>query len=379
MAEDSGQDRTEEATPRRLQKAREQGQVPRSRELNTAAVLIVSVVGLFMLGPLIAERMAEAMRQLFTMTRAQVFDPAELGRSIYAALAYISAPLAGFWAMLFVAAFVAAISLGGFSVSSKAAAPKFNKLNPITGIKRMFGLKSLIELVKSIAKVAVIAGGAAFMLHKLFPEILALSVETMPADIAHGLSLLLWMLVALCCSLLLIVVIDVPYQLWDHSRQLKMTKQEVKDESKDTQGNPEIKRRIRRAQMEVSQRRMMAEVPKADVIVTNPTHYAVALRYDTSQNEAPMLLAKGNDEIAMKIREIADAYDIPIVRSPMLARAIFYSTKLDKPIPDGLFVAMAQVLAYVYQLKRYQRGRGKAPTPLPNELPIPPHLRPPPR
>lgn len=377
MAEDSGQERTEEATPRRLEKAREQGQVPRSRELGTAAVLISSVVGLFMLGPEIAERMVAVMTQLFTMDREQAFDPAALGRGVYAALEYIAVPLLGLMALVFVCAFVASIALGGITFSGKAAAPKFNKLSPLTGIKRMFGVKSLVELVKSIAKVAVVAGGAYFMLHLLFPEIMQLSVETIPADMAHGLTLLLWMLVALCCSLLLIVLIDVPYQIWDHQRQMKMTKQEVKDESKDSEGNPEIKRRVRRMQNEMSQRRMMADVPKADVIVTNPTHYAVALRYDTSENAAPVLLAKGNDEIAMKIREIAGEYEIPIVRSPLLARAIFYSTELEHPIPDGLFVAVAQVLAYVYQLKRYQRGTGQAPTPLPDRLPIPDELRPP--
>ena len=197
----------------------------------------------------------------------------------------------------------------------------------------------------------------------------------MPNMMANALDILMWMFLLLCCSIFLIVVIDAPFQLWKHQKDLKMTKQEVKDEHKDSEGSPEVKGRIRRLQMEMANRRMMQEVPKADVVVTNPTHYAVAIKYDDKGGKAPVLLAKGTDETAAKIREIALEYDIPLVQSPALARSVYHTTELEQEIPQGLFVAVAQVLAYVYQLKMHRKGKAKRPNKPASDLPIPDDLK----
>ncbi len=248
-------------------------------------------------------------------------------------------------------------------------------MNPLSGLKRIFGTDGLVELAKSIAKVLIIALASYALLVLQFEEIMSLNTESFPGNLVHAVKMLLWMFILLCSALLIVVAIDVPYQKWNHIKQLRMTKQEVKDEMKVTEGKPEVKRRIRQLQFEMTQRRMMAEVPKADVVITNPSHYSVALKYDAAGAGIPTVIAKGHDEVAMKIREIAREHQIPLIAAPPLCRAIFYNTELDDPIPDGLFVAVAQVLAYVFQLKQYKTGRGTRPKPLPNELPIPDELK----
>ncbi|MBY5990745.1 flagellar biosynthesis protein FlhB [Ferrimonas balearica] len=376
MAEnDSSQERTEEATPRRRQQARDKGQVPRSKELGTASVLVAAAACMLMLGAQIGEAMLQVARNQFELSRAEAFDLGQISLLFGRVLTELMFPVLGFVLVLFIAAFLGNIGLGGMSFSWQAAAPKASKLSPLNGFKRMFGVQALVELVKSIAKFSVIALVAWFLLSLNFDEILQLSRGNPEGAVRDALVLLLKLFVLLCSSLLLIVVIDAPYQLWNHNKQLKMTKQEVKDEYKETEGKPEVKGKIRQLQREMAQRRMMAEVPKADVVVVNPTHYSVALRYDKTQSNAPLLVAKGTDEIALKIREIAREHEVPVVSSPALARAVYYSTKLDKPIPEGLFTAVAQILAYVYQLKQFQTGRGRRPIPLPSELPIPEELR----
>mgnify|MGYP000471719544 CR=1 FL=1 len=191
--------------------------------------------------------------------------------------------------------------------------PKWRKLSAFAGFKRMLGVQALVEFTKALLKFLVVAGVAYLLLVGLFEEILALSIEAMPRNFEHAIMMLLWMFTTLCISLLIIAAIDAPYQIWNHNRQLKMTKQEVKDEMKNAEGSPEVKGRIRRLQYEMSQRRMMAEVPKADVVITNPTHYSVALKYDTERAGAPIVLAKGVDELAMQIRKIALGNEVPIV------------------------------------------------------------------
>ena len=277
--------------------------------------------------------------------------------------------------IMILAAVIGNLVLGGFNVSSEAMMPKFSKLNPMSGLKRMMGVQSLVELLKSIGKVTFIALFAWSLIMGQLPHILDLGQRQFPFAIYDALEICLWAALGICCALIPIVAIDVPFQIWNHSHQLRMTKQEIKDEYKNAEGKPEVKGRLRRMQFEMANRRMMAEVPKADVVVTNPTHYAVALKYDRQKGKAPVVLAKGGDEIAMKIREIADAYDISIVRSPALARAIYHTTQIDDEIPEGLFVAVAQVLAYVYQLQSYRKGRGQPPKKLDDDLPIPEDLR----
>ncbi|MGY3911079.1 flagellar biosynthesis protein FlhB [Aeromonas piscicola] len=373
---DTDQERTEQPTGKRLQQAREKGQIARSKELGTASVLLAAVFGLLMIKESLAGAMVKILTIGFTLDRDQAFDPNAMGAMVPALLRELLHPLGLLFMLVAIAAFIGNTLMGGMNFSSEAMLPKWSKLSPLNGIKRMFGVQSLVELIKSIAKVVFITLFAWWMLSSQFNHLLNLSLEGYPGGIIDALDLLLWMLIILCCALIPIVAIDVPFQQWNHMRQLKMTKQEVKDEFKDSEGKPEVKGRIRRLQMEMAMRRMMGDVPKADVVITNPTHYSVALKYDTAKpGAAPKVVAKGTDEIAMKIREIAREYEIPIMPSPGLTRAIFHSTEIGHEIPEGLFAAVAQVLAYVYQLKKFRRGRGRRPNPLATELPIPPEFR----
>ncbi|MBT1443035.1 flagellar biosynthesis protein FlhB [Shewanella sp. JM162201] len=372
MAEnDSSQERTEEPTGRRLEQAREKGQVARSKELGTSAVLLASAIGFLLLGPSLSKALYRVMELTLTQTREQVFDTNTMLNIWIPIGKELVFPVLSLVFLLAAIAFAGNIVLGGMTFSSHGIMPKASKMSPMAGFKRMFGVQALVELAKGIAKFSVVAICAYLLLALFFDEILRLSMEHLPSNVYHSLDLLAWMFLLLCCSTLLIVVIDVPFQLWNHKKQLKMTKQEVKDEYKDTEGKPEVKGRVRQMQREIAMRRMMAEVPNADVIVVNPEHFAVALKYDAKRSPAPFVLAKGVDSVAFKIREIAREYDIAIVSAPPLARAIYHTTKLNQQIPDGLFTAVAQVLAYVFQLRQYRKGRGKRPTPIPLNQPIP--------
>ncbi|WP_283131258.1 flagellar biosynthesis protein FlhB [Enterovibrio norvegicus] len=376
MAENDGQERTEDATPRRREQAREKGQVPRSRELASVAVLVLGSVALMWFGGGLGEALLEVMRKFFSLTRDEIFDVTSLGNIIYGAIFHLVLPLMLILMMLFVAGLVGAAALGGVSFSWEAARPKLSKMSPLQGIKRMFGKQSMVELIKSILKVALVSSVAFYLMWASLEDFFQLNIETFPGNLFHALDILLNFVLLISCSLLVVVAIDVPFQIWQHNDQLKMTKQEIKDEYKDTEGKPEVKGRIRMLQREMAQRRMMSEVPSADVVITNPEHYSVALRYDSKIDKAPVVVAKGSDFLALKIREIAAVNDIMIVPAPPLARAVYYSTELEQQIPDGLFAAIAQLLAYVFQLKQYKKGRGRKPKPLvEQQMPIPTELR----
>ncbi|WP_289118137.1 flagellar biosynthesis protein FlhB [uncultured Idiomarina sp.] len=374
MAE-TDQERTEDPTERRKQQAREKGQVARSKEMGTAFVLVSAAIAFMWFGDWLYEGARSVFQTMFTIDRQQAFDTTKIYEAFGIAFGFIMWPVLIIFAFVLVATFFGNSWLGGISFSTKAMAPKFSRMNPLNGFKRMFGIQALVELVKAIAKFSVVAVSAFFLLKWQFVDILQMSMGQMPNMMAHALDILLWMFLLLCCSIFLIVVIDAPFQLWKHNKDLRMTKQEVKDEHKDTEGSPEVKGRIRRLQMEMANRRMMQEVPKADVVVTNPTHYAVALKYEDGGSQAPVLLAKGTDETAAKIREIALEYDIPLVQSPALARSVYHTTELEKEIPQGLFVAVAQILAYVYQLRLFKQGQAKRPKKPDSESPIPEDLR----
>ncbi|MGL5025698.1 MAG: flagellar biosynthesis protein FlhB [Shewanella oncorhynchi] len=375
MAEESSGERTEEPTGRRLEQAREKGQIARSKELGTAAVLISAACGFYMLGPSLAISLTRVFEIVFTMDRAQIFDTNEMFNVWGVVASEIAWPMAKIMLLIVVVAFIGNVSLGGINFSSQAMMPKASKMSPLAGFKRMFGVQALVELTKGIAKFSVVAFSAYFLLSFYFNDIMLLSSDHLPGNVYHALDLLVWMFILLCSSILFIVVIDVPFQIWNHNKQLKMTKQEVKDEYKDTEGKPEVKGHIRQMQRELAQRRMMAEVPNADVIVVNPEHFAVAIKYDVQRSAAPFVIAKGVDDVAFKIREIARAHNIAIVSAPPLARAIYHTTKLDQQIPEGLFTAVAQILAYVFQLRQYQKGRGRKPIPVPLNQPIPDELK----
>ncbi|MBO1519177.1 flagellar biosynthesis protein FlhB [Oceanisphaera pacifica] len=377
MAEsEDGQEKSELPTEQRLRQAREKGQIARSKELGTAAVLLSGALGLILVGGSLSEAMSKVFKSSFTVERAALFDPESMMPALGSAILGVSWPLMGLFLIVLVAALVGNSLLGGVNFSSQAMMPKLNKMSPIKGLKRMFGVQSMVELLKSVAKVVFIAALSISILMGQIENILSLSGETLHAAMVEATELVMYMGLLLCMALLPIVAIDVPFQIWNHTRQLKMTLQEIKDEYKNTEGKPEVKGRIRRMQQEMANRRMMADVPEADVVVVNPTHFSVALRYDQSApGAAPKVVAKGMDEVALKIREIAREYEIPVISSPPLTRAIYFSTKIGGEIPDGLFVAVAQVLAYVFQLNNWRKGKGNRPTPLKEDLPIPDELK----
>ncbi|GMM86063.1 flagellar biosynthesis protein FlhB [Pseudoalteromonas sp. MTN2-4] len=375
MAEDSGQERTEEPTDKKIDESRKKGQVARSKELGTTFVLIFSAVALLMYGPAIAKGLYNIMGRGLSLNRNETYDTTKMFSVWGEMLSELFFPMAMFVFIIAIAGIVGNTILGGFNFSWQAAAPKASKMSPMKGVKRMFGPQAAVELLKSVLKFVLVAGFAILLIQIFFYEILHLSIEQVPSSIIHALEILAWMFLALSCTMIIISAIDAPYQSYNHHKQLKMTLQEVKDEYKNSEGDPQIKARIRRTQREMSQRRMMQDVPDADVIVTNPTHYSVALKYDTEKAGAPIVLAKGIDELAMQIRKIAKGNEVPIVESPILTRSLYHTTEVGDQIPDQLFTAVAQVLAYVFQLKRYQKGRGRRPTSLSKNLPIPEDMR----
>ncbi|WP_070962826.1 flagellar biosynthesis protein FlhB [Vibrio sonorensis] len=375
MAESDGQERTEEATPKRLQQAREKGQVARSKELASVSVLVVGAVALMWFGETLARALYTMMGRLFSLSREEIFDIGKLYDIGLGSLGSLLIPLLLILVTLFIAAMLGAAGVGGISFSVEAAMPKWSKMNPLSGLKRMVGLQSWVELVKSILKVALVSGTAFYLINAAKGDLFQLSMDVYPQNIFHALDILLEFILLISCTLLIVVAIDIPFQIWQHADQLKMTKQEVKDEYKETEGKPEVKGRIRMLQREAAQRRMMAEVPSADVVITNPEHFSVALRYKQDQDKAPVVVAKGTDHMAMKIREVAREHGIYVVPAPPLARSLYHSTELEQEIPDGLFTAVAQVLAYVFQLKQYRKRGGQRPNLKSEDLPIPPDLR----
>lgn len=373
MAEqDSGQERTEQATPKRRREARERGQVPRSRELNTMAVLLGGSAALLLLGEAMMDRLTAGFRDGLALERAQLYDPAALVEALGGALAEVLAVVGPLMLVLIVASLVGPIGIGGLNFSGKALSPKWERLDPVKGLGRVFGWRGLMELGKALAKFAVVAGAAVLLIVGLAPEFMGLGEEPLERALAHAGSLIAWSFLGLSAVLILLAAVDVPFQLWQHAKQLRMTRQEIKDEFKETEGRPEVKGRIRQLQREIAQRRMMEEVPKADVVVTNPTHFAVALKYDRKMR-APKVVAKGVDLVAANIRGVAERHEVPLFEAPPLARALYWSTELGEEIPAGLYVAVAQVLAYVYQLRTAAEGAGAAPAP-PQDLPVPPEF-----
>ena len=373
MSQNSGQEKTEQATPKRLRESREKGQIARSRDLNSLILLLVASGGLLVFGETMLRGMVRQMYSGFMLSREVLFDATQLqyflGRALADALQAFT-PLLG---ILFIAALLAPMALGGWSFSPQAVIPNWGKLSPAKGLGRMFSRRAPVEGLKAFAKFAVVAIASAILLSQWASDIFMLGNEPLRSGLAHTAHIVGWSFIAVSSVLVLIAAVDVPFQLWDHANKLKMTKQEVKDEQKQTDGSPEIKSRIRAVQRQMAQQRMMEDIPDADVIVTNPTHYAVALRYDQDGNGAPTVVAKGADLIAALIRKVANAHDVAIVEAPPLARALYFNTDIGQEIPAGLYVAVAQLLAYVYQLKNMQAPGQEVPTP-PDDLPVPDEL-----
>jgi flagellar biosynthesis protein FlhB len=357
-AESSSEDRTEQPTDRRLEDARKKGQIPRSRELSLTLMLVLGSAGLLIIGDDIAVRMRDLMVKMLTLSRRDLAEPSAMFYWVQYASIELLWCIAPFVALMVVAAIAGPLALGGWNFSWEALEPKWEKMNPLAGFARMFGLATFVEIPKALLKTVLVGGVAIFYLWGHRNEVFALSELPLQAALMQSMDLFFWCFLILSSVLILVGGIDAPYQFWQHYRQLKMTFQEVRDEAKETDGRPEVKGRIRQMQRQISQRRMMENVPKADVVVTNPTHFAVALQYDKDKMKAPKVVAKGADEIAFKIREIAKAHQVMVFEEPPLARALYHTAKLDKEVPQGLYVAVAQVLAYVYQLRVAVRQRG---------------------
>ncbi len=348
---DSGQEKTEQPTPKKLRDAKQKGQVPRSKELNSMTVMVFGALGLLFMGAQMIADISGFMTQGFRLSRAEVFSSQALLErftvTIYDALAAIGP----FMVLMTVVAIFTPLAIGGWAFSVDAMAFKTDRINPINGFKRMFSSKGLMELIKAVAKFLVVSVVAVTFLWSKADDFLGLGAQSLALALQNGAWLIGQSFLVVSSTLILIAAIDVPFQLWDHSQKLKMTLQEVRDEMKDTEGKPEVKSRVRQVQQEMAQRRMMESVPEADVIITNPTHYAVALKYDHDNMAAPLVLAMGKDLIALKIREIAAFHEIEIFEAPPLARALYANCKIDQEIPSHLYFAVAQVLAFVFQLR----------------------------
>jgi len=375
MAEKDGQEQTEDATEKKLTQAREKGQVVRSKELATTLVLTATGAAFLAFGDALGRALAKLMHNLFSLTRQEIFDTDALFLIISNSMMPIFWPLLAIITCGFMAGILGNILMGGLVFSGESIRPKLSKMSPKAGIKRMMGPQAMVELIKSIGKVAVVVTIAITILRTQFLEVMEFSLQPLNISVMESLDFLGSVFIWLCASLIIIVAIDVPYQYWKHAKELRMTKQEVKDEMKDVNGNPQLKGKIRQMQMEISQRRMMADIPDADVIITNPTHYSVALKYEKDGVSAPKVVAKGVDEMAFRIRDVAKEHKVPVLESAPLTRAIYHTTEIDEAIPEGLFVSVAQILAYVYQLEQFKKRKGSRPKPLPKNMDIPDDLR----
>ncbi|WP_426211652.1 flagellar biosynthesis protein FlhB [Massilia sp. TWP1-3-3] len=375
MAEDSDAEKTEPASAKRLEDARKEGDVPRSRELSTFVVLMTAGAGLWLTGAGLVRQLNASMVSGLSLNREQVFDTnvlimrvaSDVGQVMLACL-----PLA--LAIMFVAV-ASPLLIGGLLFTPSGFMPKFSKLNPATGLVNMFSTNALVELGKAIAKTLVIGFVAYLVIKSQKDEVMTLALEPLGSGVAHTISLVGKAFLYIVGGLGIVAAIDAPYQMWHYANKLKMTRQEMIQESKESDGNPQIKAKIRQLQRQMAQRRMMADVPTADVIVTNPTHYAVALKYTDGAGGAPRVVAKGADEVAAKIRELARENNVPLLEAPPLARALHKHTEIGDEIPEALYAAVAEVLAYVFQLRAYKQG-GAAHPERPTRLAVPDELDP---
>jgi flagellar biosynthesis protein FlhB len=365
MAENENQqERTQQPTAKRLEQARERGQVPRSPDLTAAAVLLACGAAMLLLGRFTGAQLASLMRSSLALPRERVLDDSAAITSFATTALHALPACACLWAVSMVTAIAAPLLLGGRTFSLEILTPDFTRLSPATGFARMFSLRGVVELAKAFAKFGLLGLTAGALLWQQRGAILGLALEPVPAAIGHSVTLTGFALMALAATLGVIAAVDVPWQIWQHLRRLRMSRSEVREEMRESEGAPEVKNRIRTLQREVAKRRMMQQIPKADVVVVNPTHYAVALRYDEQRMRAPVVVAKGQDLIAARIREIAVEHHVPIFEAPPLARALHRHVDIGSEIPAALYVAVAQVLTYLSQLRNAQRY-GVRPPPLP--------------
>lgn len=378
MSSESDVEKTEPASEQKITKAREEGQIARSRELNTCLILLTGAGTLWATAQYIYGHLVHVMRSAMTVEWGPKSDLGDSREMAYAMVSSFASGLTGLiplFIALCVIAILASVALGGFNFSTKALEPKFSRMNPLSGIKRMFSAQTWVELLKALLKATMIGAVGALTIKYFLPEMMGLSSLYLPRALATGMNMVAITCMTIMASLLVIALVDVPWQLFSHAKKLRMSKEEVKREHKENDGDPHVKGRIRQQQREASRRRMMADVPSADVVVTNPTHYSVALRYDQNGLGAPIVVASGRGVIALKIREIAQENRVPMLEAPPLARALYANTEVGQQIPQELYTAVAQVLAWVFQLRSYKDGIGIMPD-QPRDLPVPKDMDP---
>jgi flagellar biosynthetic protein FlhB len=374
MAEESDLEKTEPASERRLEKAREEGNVARSRELTTLVMLSTAIGGLWFTAESLGGTLSAALRRGLQFERGIAYEPQQmLARTAWMVMQTLLA-MAPLFAMMVVAAVVAPMMLGGWLLSGKAVSPNFGKLDPLAGIARMFSTQSLAELIKALAKSLLIGGVAYLVIMDDLEHVMALLGQPESTALPHTIMLVGRSCALIAAALVLVALVDVPWQLWTYYKKLRMSREDVRQEHKESEGDPHIKAQIRRQQQAIAKRRMMAEVPKADIVVTNPTHFAVALKYIDGDMRAPRVVAKGTDLVAQRIREIAADNKVAILEAPPLTRALYKHTRLGDEIPSGLYTAVAEVLAWVYQLKRWKSEGGEAPR-MPTDVAVPDELQ----
>jgi|HubBroStandDraft_1064217.scaffolds.fasta_scaffold110452_2 flagellar biosynthetic protein FlhB len=362
-------ERTESPTQKRLDDARAKGQVPRSRDLSAAAVVLVGGLGLRGLGSTFGNRMLALMRDSLTFTRDTALDNGWMMHQFERSALQGALAMAPLLCLLLAAAVMAPLAIGGWTFSGEALIPDFGRLNPASGLGRVFSVRGLIELSKALARFLVVATVAVAVLWRQFHSFNQLVTEPTGTAVAHAMALAGTALIALGGALAAIAMVDVPLAVWQFNKQMRMSRQEIREEHKETEGSPEIKGRVRRVQQAMARKRMMQQVPKASVVITNPTHFAVALQYDESRMRAPIVVAKGQDLIAVRIREIAAEHKVPLVEAPPLARALHATCELGDEIPARLYAAVAKILVYVFQLRTAWRRGERAPAPPRIELP----------
>ncbi|MDM5178586.1 flagellar biosynthesis protein FlhB [Massilia sp. DJPM01] len=375
MSDESDAEKTEAASAKRLEQAREEGDVPRSREVATFTVLMTAGCTLWFFGTGIVRQLNATMVSGLAMSREQIFDPNAMILRVASDIAQVMLACLPLAAAVMVVALASPLLIGGWLFSSKSFMPNFNKLNPIRGLSNMVSTNALVELLKALAKTIVVGSVAWMVVMSQKDAVIGLAVEPLRSGSAHMVDLIGSAFLFIVGGLGLVAAIDGPYQIWHYANKLKMTRQEMIQESKESDGNPQIKGKIRQMQREMSQRRMMADVPTADVVVTNPTHYAVALKYADGQRGAPRVVAKGSDEVAARIRELAKENNVAMLEAPALARALHKHTEIGDEIPEALYSAVAEVLAYVFQLRAYKKDGGTYPD-RPTRLRVPPELDP---
>ena len=375
MADEQDQERTEPASARRLEKARAEGQVPQSKELATFLVVFSGAATLWLLGGWMGSRLLAQVGGLLQLDRTLAYEaPAALG-TLYQAMAAALWLLLPLFAVLLVAAVAAHWSLAGVVFSGKAIGMKFSKLNPLQGLKRLFAAQGLVEMVKAVLKSVVIGGFGLGVIWHFQPHLLSLPLGAVTPAVTSFMATVALAALLMAAGLIVLPLLDVPYQLWSYAKRLRMSREEVKREHKEQEGDPLVKAQVRRVQRAMAQRRMMAAVPDATVVVTNPTHVAVALKYTAATMATPVVVAKGRGEIALRIRDIARAHGVRQIEAPALARALYQHGALDAPIPASLYLAVAQVMAYLYQLDDWVRQGGAAPPP-PAAISVPAGLDP---